>query len=83
MESYEENLLRDTQDMRENMIICNDLMNNVKELTETLESNKKILLQKWNNMILNYNGGILDIFLFQYCHCLLKGILSEIPTRIG
>jgi len=28
-----------------------------------LYKNKNVLLQKWNNMILNYNGGILDIFL--------------------
>jgi cytochrome bd-type quinol oxidase subunit 2 len=28
-----------------------------------LYRNKNILLQRWNNMILNYNGGILDIFL--------------------
>ena len=28
-----------------------------------LYKNKNVLLQRWNNMILNYNGGILDIFL--------------------
>lgn len=28
-----------------------------------LYKNKNVLLQKWNNMILNYNSGILDIFL--------------------
>ena len=28
-----------------------------------LYKNKHVLLQRWNNMILNYNGGILDIFL--------------------
>jgi cytochrome bd-type quinol oxidase subunit 2 len=28
-----------------------------------LYKNKNVLLQRWNNMVLNYNGGILDIFL--------------------
>jgi len=28
-----------------------------------LYENDKVLLQKWNNMIINYNGGVMDIFL--------------------
>jgi hypothetical protein len=28
-----------------------------------LYKNSGILLQKWNNMVINYDGGILDIFL--------------------
>jgi hypothetical protein len=31
--------------------------------TRILYENDKILLQRWNNIIINYNGGILDVFL--------------------
>lgn len=31
--------------------------------TRILYENDKILLQRWNNIIINYNGGILDVFM--------------------
>jgi hypothetical protein len=30
---------------------------------EQIYENKNILYQKWNNMVINYDGGIMDIFL--------------------
>lgn len=43
--------------------INNKLIDFDEDGNRILYRNKNILLQRWNNMILNYNGGILDIFL--------------------
>ena len=31
--------------------------------TRVLYENNNILLQRWNNIIINYNGGVLDVFM--------------------
>jgi hypothetical protein len=44
-------------DMNNNIIETDDVGNRI------IYINKGFLLQKWNNIIINYNGGTLDIFL--------------------
>jgi hypothetical protein len=41
----------------------NTLLDFDKEGNRIIYQNKNMLLQKWNNIIVNYNGGTLDIFL--------------------
>jgi hypothetical protein len=49
---------KDLKDTTQNNLTDFDENNN-----RILYINKNVLLQKWNNIIINYNGGVLDIFL--------------------
>ena len=49
---------KDLKDVTKNQLIDFD-----DEGNRIIYINKNILLQKWNNIIINYNGGTLDIFL--------------------
>jgi hypothetical protein len=44
-------------------ITKNKLMDFDKEGNRIIYTNSEFLLQKWNNIIINYNGGTLDVFL--------------------
>jgi hypothetical protein len=49
---------KNLQDITKNKLIDFDSEGN-----RIIYNNDNILLQKWNNLIINYNGGTLDIFL--------------------
>jgi hypothetical protein len=56
---------------------CNDVndVNNV-GIKDYVYEIDNVLLQRWNNMIINYNSGILDIF---YNGVLIKSVANTIP----
>uniref|UniRef100_A0A6C0EPD8 Uncharacterized protein n=1 Tax=viral metagenome TaxID=1070528 RepID=A0A6C0EPD8_9ZZZZ len=57
----------DKSDVKDSIVNENQNNNKLIDLDENgntiLYKNSKFLLQKWNNIIINYNGGVLDVFL--------------------
>jgi len=56
-------LLITTQQKDLKKVTNNKLIDFDENENRILYKNENVLLQKWNNIIINYNGGVLDIFL--------------------
>lgn len=86
-----DNTLRITMEKIDRKPYSSNLPGNKKEYSdtttqETIYEHKGILLQKWNNLIINYSGGTLDIFLNNDLMKSLNGIVPYMvnePLTIG
>jgi hypothetical protein len=66
-----------TVENKTNTNVNNNVLTNTDENGNTILYKKDdVLLQRWNNMIINYNGGVMDIFLNSE---LVKSISGVVP----
>jgi len=52
-----------TQQKYTNQVTSNELVDIDDKNKRIIYTNKNFLLQKWNNIIINYSGGVMDVFL--------------------